>query len=40
MDTIADRIIEILPKGIIDRKETFDEYIDDEVVNEMRQKLM
>ena len=40
VDTIADRIIEILPKGIIDRKETFDEYIDDEVVNEMRQKLM
>ncbi len=40
VNTIADRIIEILPNGIIDRHETFDEYIDDEKVNEMREKLM
>ena len=40
VNTIADRIIEILPNGIIDRQETFDEYIDDEIVNEMREKLM
>ena len=25
VDTIADRIIEILPNGIIDRKESYDE---------------
>ncbi len=40
VNTIADRIIEILPNGIIDRQETFDEYIDDDIVNEMREKLM
>ena len=40
MDTIANRIIEILPNGIIDRQESFDEYLDDEVVNEMRSKLV
>ena len=36
--TIADRIIEILPNGIIDRQETFDEYIDDPVVEDLRAK--
>ena len=40
VNTIADRIIEILPNGIIDRQETFDEYLDDEIVNETRKKLM
>ncbi|MCJ7855511.1 ATP-binding cassette domain-containing protein [Lachnospiraceae bacterium NSJ-143] len=40
VDTIANRIIEILPNGIIDRQESFDEYLDDEVVNEMRSKLV
>ena len=40
VNTIADRIIEILPNGIIDRQETFDEYLDDEIVNETREKLM
>ena len=40
VNTIANRIIEILPNGIIDRQETFDEYIDGEIVNEMREKLM
>lgn len=37
--TIANRIIEILPNGMIDRKETFDEYIENEDVNELREKL-
>ena len=37
--TIANRIIEILPNGIIDRCETFDEYIDNEDVDAMREKL-
>lgn len=39
VQTIADRIIEILPGGIIDRRETFDEYIENEAVDEMRKKL-
>ncbi|MFI3175295.1 MAG: ATP-binding cassette domain-containing protein [Bacillota bacterium] len=38
--TIADRIIELLPKGIIDRSMSYDEYLEDEVVNETREKLM
>jgi len=37
--TIADRIIEILPNGIIDRKETYDEYLEDEIADQMREKL-
>ncbi len=39
VQTIADRIIEILPNGIIDRKETFDEYIENEEIDKMREKL-
>ncbi|MCI1930440.1 MAG: ATP-binding cassette domain-containing protein [Clostridia bacterium] len=39
VQTIADRIIEILPKGIIDRQETYDEYLEDTIVDEMREKL-
>lgn len=37
--TIANRIIEILPNGIIDRRESFDEYIENEDVNALREKL-
>ena len=36
--TIANRIMEILPNGIIDRVETFDEYLEDPVVEELREK--
>ncbi|MDD3571297.1 MAG: ATP-binding cassette domain-containing protein [Lachnospiraceae bacterium] len=36
--TIANRIIEICPNGIIDREETYDEYIEDEVVDQLREK--
>lgn len=36
--TIANRIIEICPNGIIDRVETYDEYIEDEVVEQLREK--
>lgn len=39
MQTIADRIIEILPGGIIDRQMTYDEYIDDESIDALREKL-
>ena len=39
VDTIANRIIEILPGGIIDRQETYDEYLENEDVIAMREKL-
>ena len=39
VQTIADRIIEILPGGIIDRQMTYDEYIDDEAIDAIREKL-
>ena len=39
VQTIADRIIEILPGGIIDRQMTYDEYIEDESIDAIRKKL-
>ena len=36
MQTVANRIIELTPKGIIDRLMTFDEYIEDKRVLELR----
>ena len=39
VQTIADRIIEILPGGIIDRQMTYDEYIEDENIDAIREKL-
>lgn len=38
-DTIANRVIEILPGGIIDRQMTFDEYIDSEEIDDLREKM-
>jgi ATPase subunit of ABC transporter with duplicated ATPase domains len=37
--TVADRIIEITPKGNIDRYFTFDEYMSDKTIKEQRQKM-
>ena len=37
--TIANRIIEILPGGIIDRPMTFDEYIESEEIDAIREKM-
>ncbi|CAM1365192.1 Probably involved in regulation of translation initiation [Tenacibaculum sediminilitoris] len=37
--TVANRIIEITPKGIIDKYSTFDDYLDDPKVKELREKL-
>ncbi|MGY6647317.1 ABC-F family ATP-binding cassette domain-containing protein [Wenyingzhuangia sp. IMCC45574] len=37
--TVANRIIEITPKGIIDKYATFDEYLDDPKVKELRAKM-
>lgn len=36
MQTVANRIIELTPKGIIDRLMTFDEYLEDRRVQELR----
>ena len=38
--TIANRIIEILPGGIIDRQMTFDEYIESEEIDTIREKMI
>lgn len=38
VDTIANRIIEILPGGMIDRRERYDEYLENEDVIAMREK--
>ena len=37
MQTVANRIIEITPKGIIDRLTTFDEYLIDERVKQLKE---
>jgi ATPase subunit of ABC transporter with duplicated ATPase domains len=39
MQTVANRIIELTPKGIIDRLMTFDEYMDDERVKGLREEM-
>jgi len=39
IQTIANRIIEVTPKGIIDRRVTYDEYLKDEKVKAMREEL-
>src|SRR5690349_300395 len=39
MQTVANRIIELTPKGIIDRLMSFDEYLDDERVRYMREEM-
>jgi len=36
METVANRVIELTPKGIIDRLMTFDEYLQDSRVRELR----
>jgi ATPase subunit of ABC transporter with duplicated ATPase domains len=37
--TVANRVLEITPNGVIDRYMTFDEYLDDEKVQELRKKM-
>ena len=39
LQTVANRVIELTPKGIIDRLMTFDEYMDDKRVKELRQEM-
>jgi ATPase subunit of ABC transporter with duplicated ATPase domains len=37
--TVANRVLEITPKGVIDRYMTFDEYLEDEKIKELRNKM-
>ncbi len=37
--TVANRIIEITPKGVIDKYASFDEYLDDPKIKELREKM-
>ena len=37
--TVANRIIELTPKGVIDRYMTFDEYFEDKKIKELREKM-
>jgi len=39
IQTVANRVIELTPKGIIDRLMTFDEYMDDKRVQELREQM-
>lgn len=39
MQTVANRIIELTPKGVIDRLMTFDEYMEDKRVKELREEM-
>ncbi len=37
--TVANRVLEITPNGVIDRYMTFDDYLDDERIKELRKKM-
>ena len=37
--TVGNRVIELTPKGVIDRFMTFDEYMNDSKIKEMRDKM-
>jgi ATPase subunit of ABC transporter with duplicated ATPase domains len=37
--TVGNRVVELTPKGVIDRYMTFDDYLDDEKVQELRTKM-
>ena len=39
LQTVCNRVIEITPKGIIDREMTYDEYLDDKKVKELRDQM-
>jgi ATPase subunit of ABC transporter with duplicated ATPase domains len=39
METVANRVIELTPSGIIDRLVTFDEYLEDERVHQLREEM-
>jgi ATPase subunit of ABC transporter with duplicated ATPase domains len=37
--TVGNRIVELTPKGVIDRYMTFDEYLEDEKIKELRKQM-
>jgi ATPase subunit of ABC transporter with duplicated ATPase domains len=37
--TVANRVVELTPKGVIDRYMTFDDYLDDDKIQELRKKM-
>lgn len=39
LQTVCNRVIEITPKGIIDREMTYDEYLEDKKVKELREQM-
>ena len=39
VNTVANRIIEITPNGIIDKMMTFDEYLSDDKITQLQQEL-
>ena len=39
MQTVANRVIELTPKGTIDRLMEFDEYIADERIHQLREEM-
>jgi len=39
MQTIANRVIELIPKGIIDKRMTFDEYLESEDIHNLREEM-
>jgi ATPase subunit of ABC transporter with duplicated ATPase domains len=38
-ETVGNRIIELTPNGVIDRYTTFDEYMSDKKIKELREKM-
>ena len=39
LQTVCNRIIELTPKGIIDRQMTYDEYLEDKKIKELREQM-
>ena len=39
LQTVCNRVIELTPKGIIDREMTYDEYLDDKKIKELQQQM-
>jgi hypothetical protein len=39
METVANRVIELTPGGVIDRLMEFDEYIGDERIHQLREEM-
>ena len=40
IQTVANRIMELLPGGLVDRRESYDDYIDSEIAKQQREALM